>query len=297
MRSLLLELALGLLVASALGCESYSSKVKSEAKNPEFEAAGKNLVDKPGPDLPLPRKIIYTAEVRLIVEDLQKGAQELKHLIKELKGYVAQSELSGSAGSPRQGHWKIRVPVEGFEAFLDEVVKLGVPQKNKTDSEDVTDKYYDLEARIKNKKAAEEGLRKLLEKTSGNVKDNLEVQREVEKLREDIDVNEGQLRRLANLTTLSTVDVTMQEIKDYVPPQTPSFGSDIASTFSGSIDWLAALGKGLVLVVVALIPWLPVLAVIGVPVWMLVRRRVRHPSGQPVPVLPADVPPPAPSSG
>jgi hypothetical protein len=80
---------------------------------------------------------------------------------------------------------------------------------------------------------------------------------------------------------LTTVNVTFQEIKDYVPPQSPTFGSNIAGTFSGSIDALQSVGKGLVLIVVAVTPWLPIVLLIAIPIWVLLRRR-RGLTAQPV---------------
>jgi hypothetical protein len=221
----------------------------------------------------VPRKIIYNAEVKMVVDDLPTAEDSLKQLLKKHDGFIAQSELSGSTGARRSGHWRLRVPVDSFDEFMTELTKLGVPEVNKTDSQDVTDQFYDLEARIKNRKSEEESLRKLLEQTTGKMEDILTVRRELNQVRADIDQKEGQLRRLANLSSLTTVNVTLQEIKDYVPPQAPTFGSNIASTFAGSVEVLESFGKGLVLFVVAVSPWLPLLLLLIVPGWVLLRRR------------------------
>ena len=104
----------------------------------------------------------------MIVEDFDRAEEAFKQLISQQKGcYVAQAEVTGSAGSPRKGHWKVRVPVEQFEAFVEAVTKLGGPQRNSIDSKDVTEEYYDLEAHIKNKKVEEQRLLKHLEKSTG----------------------------------------------------------------------------------------------------------------------------------
>jgi hypothetical protein len=221
---------------------------------------------------PLSRKIIYTANLRLIVDDFGKADQELADLLAEHDCILGQSEITGSAGSPRQGHYRVRVPLKHLNAFLREAVKLGVPQQNSLDSEDVTDKYYDLEAKIKNDKAEEATLRTLLEKVSEKKDEFIALRRELRQIRGEIDVEEGQLRRLANLTSLATVNIQLQEIKDYVPPQSPTFGNSLASTFSGSWEALLSFGKGVVLVVAALVPWLPLILAVTVPAWLLVRR-------------------------
>src|SRR4029077_18246774 len=87
------------------------------------------------------RKIKYTGDVKLVVEDLDKARQDLVQLVRASKGYLAQSEMEGSSGARRSGHWRVRVPVDHFEAFMESVSQLGVPQKNSSDSEDVTEQY------------------------------------------------------------------------------------------------------------------------------------------------------------
>src|SRR5262249_54604382 len=73
------------------------------------EAAGQQAGGKPAGEA-VPRKIIYTADVSLVVTDFEKAGDELLQLVIRSKGFVAKSEIIGSAGSPRTGHWRIRLP-------------------------------------------------------------------------------------------------------------------------------------------------------------------------------------------
>jgi hypothetical protein len=220
------------------------------------------------------RKIIYNGTVQLIVKDLDKTEADLKALMKEFGVNVASSELTGSAGSPRSGHWRLRVPVERFDEFKDEVVKLGVPQRNTTDSQDVSEEYYDLEDRIKNKRMELDTLRTYLQekKATSRLDEILTIEKELSRVRGELDQLEGRLRRLKDLTTLATLNVTLQEIKDYQPEPPATFGNSVQGTFSDSIDLLLRVGKGVAIVAVALGPWLAVLAVVAVPSWRIGRR-------------------------
>jgi hypothetical protein len=219
------------------------------------------------------RKIVYNADVALVVGNLDKGEADLKALVEEMSGFVAGSEITGSVGSPRSGHWRVRVPVERFDAFLTAVVKVGVPERNKADSQDVTDEYYDLEDRIKNKKLEQETLRGYLleKKATSKLEEILTIEKELSRVRGELDQMEGRLRRLKDVSALATVNVTMREEKDYVPPQAPTFGGSVRATFADSIDLLVRFGQGVVIVAVALAPWLVVLAVVAVPGWRLGR--------------------------
>jgi hypothetical protein len=267
---------------------------------------GMMIAEPPAPGGPAPppaakaevqRRIIYNADVHLIVEDLTRAEQELQRLVTEHKGYIAQAEINGSTGQPRHGHWRVRVPTDHLQPCLEALTKLGVPQKNSTDSRDVTEEYYDLEARIKNKKVEETRLQGYLEdkKATSKLEDILAIERELNRVRGEIEQAEGRLRLLSNLSALATLDVTMHEVKDYVPPQAPTFGNQITSTFSGSLDALTAVGKAVVLTAVALSLWLPLLAVVGLSAWLVVRR-LRSAHGQPVTVLPVQTPQAPPAS-
>jgi hypothetical protein len=225
----------------------------------------------------LTRKIISKADVRVIVDDFDRAEQQFRELIsRSQRAYVARAEIVGSSGSPREGHWTIRVPASQFSEFVTAVTKLGVPQKNTIDSSDVTEEYYDLEARVKNKKVEETRLLKHLEASTGKLEEILTVEKELSRVRSEIEQQEGRLRLLASLTAMTTVTVALQEIKNYVPPQAPTFSTTVSSTFFNSVERLVGFGESVVLVCVALGPWLPVIAVIGLPIWLFARRYLRR---------------------
>lgn len=237
------------------------------------------------------RKIVYTATVEAVVNDFEAAQRKLLELIRQFQGMLAQSDITGTSGVQRTGHWKIRIPVAQFEGFLQEVAKLGELQRNATDSKDVTEEFYDLEARLKNKKMEEERLQNHLKSTTAKLQEILEVEKELSRVREEIERLEGRRNLLLNLTSLTTVDITLREIRDYKPPSAPTFGTQVSRTFSTSWERLQEFGMGLVLIAVALVPWLPVLLVICIPLYILYRWSARKPKM----ALPVALPPtPAP---
>ena len=106
----------------------------------------------------LSRKIIYDGEVDLIVKDVDPIAKQVVTFIEDARGYIAEQSTTGSPGSPRSMRWKLRVPVEQFESLVQKVVALGELEQNKRTSQDVTEQFYNIEARIKNEKAEEKSL-------------------------------------------------------------------------------------------------------------------------------------------
>ena len=91
--------------------------------------------------------------------------------------------------------WKIRVPVDQFESFVQKVVALGELERTLRTSQDVTEEYYDIEARIKNKKVEEERLLKHLEKSTGKLEEILAVEREISRVRGEVERLQGRLQR------------------------------------------------------------------------------------------------------
>ena len=91
-----------------------------------------------------PRKIIYTATVDLVVENLNIGQTKLVNLVKANQGYIADTNVGGNSGQQRTGSWKVRVPVDNYEAFMAGAAKLGELQSVNSSSQDVTAEFYDV---------------------------------------------------------------------------------------------------------------------------------------------------------
>lgn len=223
---------------------------------------------------PMQRKIIYTGFVDLIVDNFDESERQLRQLVEEHRGYLSDSDIYNRPGSPRSGTWTVRVPTKNFAAFMQALNGFGEVRKRTTNSKDITDVYRDLSAHLKADEAEEKSLLALLEKTQGKVEDILKVREQVRTVRGHIEANKSQLQRWDKDVELSTVTVQLLDRRDYKPPLMPDFGSTVGGTFRGSIEALVAVGKGLVLAVVALAPWFVVLGLLAAPV-ILVRRRHR----------------------
>ena len=228
-----------------------------------------------GPTVPsaVPRKIIYNAQLTLVVESVSEVGEKLTRLVKQSGGYVAETDQSSFTRTQRRTMWKVRIPVERFEPFLNEVSRMGELQQNHVGSQDVTQEFYDLESRISNKQKEEKRLLKHLEDSTGKLEDILSVERELTRVRGEVEQLQGRLRYLANFSALSTVTINAVETRDYAPPVAPTFAIQVWRAFRGSLDHIANFVKGLILVAVATLPWIPVFAVIGLPFWFVIRRR------------------------
>lgn len=226
-----------------------------------------------------PRRIRYTADLRVIVEEFTKAEEGLKAALKEARGYVAHSEVSGSPSQGRAGNWRVRVPVEQFDTFRDAVKQLGEVERDTSDSEDMTEEFYDLEAHIKNRQAEEEALRALLADKGKSLSDILLIQEKVNQVRDDINRKQGRLKLVAILADLTTVSVHLWEKQRFDPPpppaiaEQPTFAERAQKVFTNSWGSLKSLGEVVALTVIAITPWLPVLLIFGLGGWLIARRK------------------------
>jgi hypothetical protein len=223
------------------------------------------------------RKIIYDAQVDLVVESVDPIAKKMTSLVQEARGYIAEQNVTGSPGSLRSIRWRIRIPVEQFDSFVDSVVALGELERNNRTSQDVSDQYYDIEARIKNKKVEEQTLNKILQERSGKLEDVLKIEIELSRVRGEIEQLEGKIRVLENLSSLATLTINVREREKYTPepPVVASFSTRVARTWDSSITSLVDLGKAIVLWVVSWAIWLPLYLVGAIVAWVVLRMLIR----------------------
>ena len=258
-----------------LGCEN--ARV---AKEPASEKVGDRLAEaQPAvassgkPTGAIRRKIIYRATVDLVVEDFNPIPARIETLAKRFDAYLARSNVTGTPGVPRTGQWTVRVPADRCDAFLAALRQVGEVRHVGSDSQDVTEEFYDVEARIRNKKQEEARLLKLLDTATGKLEEVLAVERELSRVRGEVEQSEGRMRVLNELAALATVELLVTEIKDYVPDEAVTYGTRLRHSFELSIRALIFAADQLSIAVVAISPWLAVLLIPALPLAFWVREK------------------------
>lgn len=224
------------------------------------------------------RKIIYTATVDLVTDDLNKVEPKLLALVAEAGGFVAETDQTGSIGGQRSATWRIRVPVDTYDGFLQKTRTLGEVRSVRVASQDVTEEFVDVTARVNAKKVQEQRLIELIKNATANLEDVLKVEGELARVRAEIERMEGRLRFLKDQTDLTTVTVTVTEIKNYVPPEAPTFGTKIRRNWTESTTRVQQNLGDFVLALVSWTPFLPFyVAGWGLFIWLLSRgfRKIR----------------------
>ncbi len=243
------------------------------------ETEGELKVQAPIQSVDTPRKIIYTASVSLVVENFDGLEQRIRETVQQHNGYLSQADLDRMQGEQRSGRWTARVPVDRYESFLQSVVDLGVPTSQEQNAQDVTEEFVDVTARIDNKKRLEQRILELLDRPDDKIQHVIEVERELGRVREEIERMEGRLRYLADQTAMTTVTIAAREERDYQPPQAPTLDNRVRMAWNNSLDNTVRFFQNAVVFVagnaIAMAAWLVGLVV----AWIIIKsigRRFRR---------------------
>ncbi|WP_242130971.1 DUF4349 domain-containing protein [Aestuariivivens marinum] len=153
-----------------------------------------------------PQKTIKESFLRFETQDLDKTYSLIHKTIQENKGFV-QEDRSNKSYNTITRHLTIRIPSNNFKIVLDSISKqVSYFDAKRISSKDVTEEFIDLEARLKAKQTLEKRYLELLSKAK-NVKEILEIERELSKIREEIEAKQGRLKYLENKVSLSTLDI------------------------------------------------------------------------------------------
>ena len=227
------------------------------------------------------RKIIYNSSVNLNVESFDGVTEKVVELTETHGGFVASASLNGTSGNARQGSWTLRTLTEKYRDFLTSAGSLGEIVSKNEQTREVTAEYYDIEARIRNKQTEEQRLISILEERPGKLDDILQVEKEITRVRGEIEQMQGRLRVLQDLTSLSTITLTISEVQNYVPPEAPTFGTLVDREWQATWESLTSTGQWIVLTAISVGPWLLILALLLSPIVFVARRIIRTRIKQP----------------
>lgn len=168
---------------------------------------------------PSTAKIIRTGKLVVEVPSYVDTAGRVEQIVAKHGGFIGDSNVVELTGGAIVGTVVIRVPAEQFEGLFAALKALGRIVSEHSDAADVTAAYVDLEARIHSHQVTEERLHDLVRNKSivDKVSSLLEVERELQRVRSEIEQMQGELRVMADRVALSTITLTLSEPKRIVP--------------------------------------------------------------------------------
>ena len=212
------------------------------------------------------RKIMRTGELMLQVDSLARAREVVEAAAVAAGGYLSSAQADDSSES-----LVLRIPAARFDEVARSLSRTGHLLRESLSAEEITEQYYDVTARLDNARRLETRLLELVSQKASKVSDLLEVERELGRVREEIERLEGKRRLWDHQIALGTLTV---HLWTQPPPEATVTAS---TTLRGSWRALTSTAHGAFLGGVALLPWSPLLALA---IFALMRWR-RRPTALP----------------
>jgi hypothetical protein len=231
--------------------------------------------------------IISTGSVSLHAKDVAKARSDAQHVADSYGGQVTDQETS-TADDKKMGYARLvlRIPARSFADAMADLEQVAELVDSQTTSEDVSTQVIDVDERVKAARASIDRITTLLSRAE-KIGDIMAIEAQLASREADLNSLLRQQAHLADQTALATISVTIDR-----PAAAGSRQASDDSGFLAGLDagWhaLRAFGTGVATVVGAVLPWTPVALLVGLPIWLVVRRSRRTP--------PAEAPAPADAS-
>ena len=256
---------------NTLESKTSTSEVAYNSAAPQTQLAG-NASDVSYQD----RKTIQTADLNIRVQDVTKVADQLIALCNENGGYTVNSHIYRE-DERVSGKLVVKVPQVKLLSVITSISTLGEVTDKTINAQDVTEEYYDAQARLKVLKAKEERLLGLMDETT-SINEIISVENELTKTRSEIEVLTGRLQYLTNATEYSQINITLaQGLPGAVKAPQGTLGKAWQGLV-GSLNGVITFASGTVIFIFSALPWLVVLVLlIFLGRYGYIKMRVRKP--------------------
>jgi hypothetical protein len=209
-----------------------------------------------------PTMVIRNGQAFIEVEKVDVAALKIRQLAAQVGGYITNSSITGGHDQIRQATFELKIPGAKYDPAVDLLSTIGKVETVTSTAQDVGEEFVDVTARVSNSRRLEERLISLLANRTGKLDEVLRVERELARVREEIERYEGRLRYLSARVALSTLTITVHEpapILGNSPGENPIAAAlrrawkNFVAVVAGSI---AALGVLIPLALLALAGWL-----------------------------------------
>ena len=263
-------------VAGGSGNDEYAFSNSQPAGRPKTRAGDEaKLISSPSGPM-----VARTVSLSIAVKDFDAGRASLDAILARHNGYAASLNVSTPQGSARTLQGSLRIPAPQLAEAMSELKALGRVENETQNGEEVTQQHADLLARLKNSRETEQRLQDVLRTRTGKVKDVLEVEEEIARVRGEIEQMEAEQKTLEHRVEFATVDLKLaEEYKAQLNTPAPSVLMQLRNAavngFRNAFESLLALVLFLAESGPSLLLWLILL---GIPAWWFWKRYRRSQS-------------------
>jgi Domain of unknown function (DUF4349) len=271
-----------LIVGALAACEQEASVERAVAADTRAPVATENASTGDAAEASrLERKQVRNARMSIEVASCEDARREIEADVAARAGFVANADLKHLDGRISNAYLVLRIPPAELAGALQRYAQLGTVLREELDTRDITDDYYDIEARMGSARQLEARLIQLLSTNTAELADVLKVEHELARVRETIERHEGKLRLWSSQVALSTLTIELVELVERSShvAESPGLAARIGQTFDSSWGAMLSVGEAFVHLLVALSPWVPPFALFA---WLCLcfsravnRRRAR----------------------
>lgn len=234
------------------------------------------------------RAVIRTGRVSVVSPDLDELRGQVDDLLLTVGGTIDNEQTSHNRkGEVERSVLLLRVPVDEFAAVMTALEDLGTIRSSDSTSKDVTTEVIDVEERVQTLQNSLDRLQRF-QRAATNIDDLIAFEDQITEREQELSSLQAQQAYLADKTSMATISLSLLLPEKVVAPPGPL---DDAGFLAGLRNGWEALEDAVVVsltVVGAVLPFAVVLALVGVPVWLLVRSTARRRTATAVPAGPAE---------
>jgi hypothetical protein len=243
-------------------------------------AAAVKIVQSPTSSIPSPsrgRMVIQTSTLSFEVANYDEALVQIQKIASQYGGYLVSSSTQVHNNNVKSGSVTLRIEAKNFDAALQALKQLAKKLDNESlQGNDVTEEFYDLTARLDNKRKAEKRYQEILA-IAKSAKDILEVEQALTNVREEIERMEGRKRFLEDQVALSTITVNLHE--PYPLMASGQYGF-LAKMRRGVEEGISGFSDVLSACITFVIAGIPIFVMLFLIIWIFRRYRRRAKAAQ-----------------
>ena len=250
------------------GVTEETPSVAQEEKEVEtWETGTEEVTD------PTSRLVIKSGEFNIVVQDVVENAKKIIQYAQKRGGWVVQSNIQELEELPI-ATVTVRIPAKDFDEMMSYIRGLAAEVNyEKSEGQDVTEEYVDLQSELKNLKATEKQFLAIMKKAR-TIEEILRIQNEISKVRSEIENTKGRmlyLERSARMASI-TVNLALSEELLPVPPGEKWRPGYIAQrAWKNVVAAWRNISYAVINFFVYAVIWLPIVVIFYVIIWWINR--------------------------
>jgi hypothetical protein len=260
--------------ASQMAAELYSERAQISENLENDLPASRGSLPTFQRDEPM---IARTASVSVMVKDFGPVEASVRAVAQRHNGYIANLNSALPQDAARTLTATLQIPSAQLEAAVTELKQLGRVDQETQSGEEVTKEFTDRAARLKNARATEQRLLDVLREHTGKVKDILEAEQEIARVRGEIEQMEADQRALQTRVDFATVQLAVQEeykasLQSAPPSTTTRLRNAAVNGYRSLVESVIGIGVFALQALPTLVLWGTVLFLPGRWMWKRFRR-------------------------